>query len=70
MFKVKDFTVTPRQDITETDYCGEDETTSTSSTTATTCVVGRHARRDDDRAAQKIVARARAPKQHPRSRSP
>jgi hypothetical protein len=26
MFKVKDFTFTPRQDIVETDYCGEDET--------------------------------------------
>src|SRR4051794_12919065 len=26
MFKVKDFTTTPRQDINETDYTGEDET--------------------------------------------
>jgi hypothetical protein len=26
MFKVKDFTVTPRQDLVETDYTGEDET--------------------------------------------
>lgn len=26
MFKVKDFNVTPRQDIQETDYTGEDET--------------------------------------------
>lgn len=26
MFKVKDFDFTPRQDIAETDFCGEDET--------------------------------------------
>ncbi len=26
MFKVKDFSFTPRQDISETDFCGEDET--------------------------------------------